>query len=135
VLVSSQGFGDRTPRDRWSADSQELSVPVRPPLGKEEAACQFRETVICGPSGNPMNEFYRLSVMNRKIQTHPEFAAAANIHCVRDCAGARAYLKAYRDYSQANPEFDGHDPLPVDGPLPPPPPELIKQMQRGRRRD
>ena len=127
-LVSPQGWADRTPRDRWSTESKELSIPVQPPLGKEEAACTFRETVFCG--ANALDEYYRLSVMNRKIQRYPDFAAAVNIHCVRDCEGARAYLKAYTSYGAAHPGFDENEPPPVPGPEPQPPPEMFA----GRRR-
>jgi len=126
-LVSAQGWGDRTPRDRWRTESKELSIPVQPPLGKEEAACKFPETVFCM---NGPEEFYRLSVLNRTIQRHPDFAAAVNIHCVRDCEGARAYIKAYSQYSAAHPGFDADDPPPVPGAEPMPPPEMFE----GRRR-
>jgi len=47
-----------------------------------------------------------------------------NIHCVRDCEGARAYLQAHADYSVAHPGFDDHDPLPVER-EPWPPPEMF----------
>ena len=126
-LVGPRGAADPTPRDRWSAESKELSLPLRPPLGKEEAACKFRETVICDDGG-----IFRLSVMNRKIQSYPELATAVNIHCVRDCDGARAYLKAYAEFSAAHPGFDEQEPLPVEGPEEPmPPPEMFN----GRRGD
>src|SRR5262249_20435102 len=55
-LVGPRAPSDLTPRDRWSAESLDLSIPVRPPLGKEEAACKFHETVWCDGGG-----FYRLS--------------------------------------------------------------------------
>jgi hypothetical protein len=127
-LVSPQGLGDRTPPDRWSTESKELSIPVQPPLGKEEAACKFRETVLCGASA--LDEYYRLSVINRKIQRYPDFAAAANIHCVSDCEGARAYTKAYAEYLATHPGFDDNEPLPVAGEEPQPP----REMFQGRRR-
>ena len=131
-LVGPKGLGDRTPRDQWRAESKELSIPVRPPLGKEEAACKFKETVMCDGPGGPIGEFYRLSVLNRTIQTYPDFAAAVKIHCVRDCAGARAYLKAYAEYSAAHPGFDADHPLPVSNPAdePDPPPEMFEGRKR-----
>ena len=134
-LIGPHGLADQTPRDRWASESKELSIPVRSPLGKEEAACKFKETVICGQGGgdldNPLGEFYRLSVLNRTIQTYPDFAAAVKIHCVRDCAGARAYLKAYRAYSAAHPGFDQDQPLSVASPdEPEPPPEMFQGHKR-----
>jgi hypothetical protein len=125
-LVGSKGRGGPTSRDHWGAESLDLGVRVWPPLGKEEAACRFHEAAWCDGGG-----FYRLSVINRKIQTHPEFAAAMNIHCVRDCEGARAYGKAHADYSVAHPGFDSHDPMPVEEPEPWPPPDMLE----GRRGD
>jgi hypothetical protein len=125
-VAGPHGPRDSTGRDDWSAESLDLSIPVWPPLGKKEAACRFPETALCDGGGS-----YRLSVINRKIQTHPEFAAATNIHCVRDCDEARAYVEAYAAYSAAHPGFDAHDPLPVEEREPLPPPELFN----GRRGD
>jgi hypothetical protein len=101
---------------------------VQQPLGKEEAACKFRETVFCG--ANALDAYYRLSVINRKLQHYPDFAAAVKLHCVRDCEGARAYTKAYAEYGAAHPGFDDDDPPPVPGPEPTPPAEMFQ----GRRR-
>ena len=75
--------------------------------------------------------YYRLSVINRKIQTHPEFAAAANIHCVRDCKSAERLREGPRRIFGAHPGFDAHDPLPVEERDPWPPPDTF----RGRRGD
>jgi hypothetical protein len=128
-LVSPQGLGDPTPRDRWRAGSKELSIPVEPALGKEEAACVFKETVFCGTK--PMEEYYRLSVINRKIRRYPDFAAAARLHCVRDCEGARTYTKVYREYSEAHPGFDQNEPLNMlHEREPEPPPEMFKGRPR-----
>lgn len=133
-LAGPHGLAELTPRDQWCAESKELSIPVRAPLGKEEAACKFKETVMCdGDSGgSPIGEFYRLSALNRTIQTYPDFAAAVKIHCVRDCAGARAYLKAYAQYRDAHPGFDSEEPLPVSNPddEPEPPPEMFEGKKR-----
>ena len=87
---------------------------------------------MCDGPGGPIGEFYRLSVLNRTIQTYPDFAAAVKIHCVRDCAGARAYLKAYAGYSAAHPGFDADRPLPVANPAdePEPPPEMFEGRKR-----
>ena len=70
-------------------------------------------------------------MINRNIQTHPEFAAATNIHCVRDCKSAEAYVKAHAGYSAAHPGFDAHDPMPAEEPDPWPPPDMFN----GRRGD
>jgi len=90
--------GEPTLRESWGAESLDLGIRVWPPLGREEAACRFHEMAWCDGGA-----YYRLSVINRNIQTHPEFAAAKNIHCVRDCKGAEAYAKAHAEYSAAHP--------------------------------
>lgn len=42
------------------------------------AGCAPRGAVplMCDGPGGPIGEFYRLSVLNRTIQTYPDFAAA-----------------------------------------------------------
>jgi hypothetical protein len=40
----------------------------------------------------------------------PGLAAALGTSCVRDCAGARAYLDVYAKYQQAHPRFDVNEP-------------------------
>jgi hypothetical protein len=128
-LVSRQGLGDSTPRDRWLAASLPLSIPVGPPLGKEEAACVFEDTVSCEAESRT-DRHYDLSSINWKLRHYPEFAAAARIHCVRDCAGARAYGKAYGEYVQAHPGFDADEPRNLARPRRRASPEMFK----GRRR-
>jgi hypothetical protein len=130
-LVSPQGLGDPAPRDRWVAASNELSIPVAPPLGKEEAACVFEETVRCGPEETMTDRRKDLWAINRKLRHYPEFAAAVRIRCVRDCAGAEAYQKAYREYVAAHPGFDADEPHSMaHKPRPRPPAALFE----GRRR-
>jgi len=126
-FVDPQRRSDVTPRDRWHCESQDLGIAVEPPRGKEEAACQFPDTIVCGTAGKGV---YVLSAINRKLRRYTDFAAAVNIHCVRDCAGAEAFSKAYRDYAAAHPEFDAHEPLPAFGRPPPPPPEMFKGRPR-----
>ena len=121
------------PTDRWSSESQELSVPVRPPLGPAEAACVLPRgsSIICGEAAQPggRREIYVLSAINKTIRNHPDFANAVNIHCVRDCAEARAFTKAYEDYGNAHPDFDADEPLPPSEPPPPPPPEMFEKRR------
>ncbi len=123
-LVGPEGRGAILPKERWSATSNPLDVPVIPPLGKGEASCKWDETIICGNvAGNveQSQEWYQLSAMNNKIRYYPQFANAIAIHCVRDCKGARAFSKAYQQYAAAHPGFDADEPL-DRGPPPPPPP-------------
>ena len=122
----------RRPSDRWSSESQELGVPVRPPLGPAEAACVLprANVIMCGdapPGSGQRNERYVLSAINDKIRNYPELANAVNIHCVRDCDEARAFFKAYNDYQKTHPGFDAHQPLPPSRPPPPPPPEMFEK--------
>jgi hypothetical protein len=128
------GAAQRRPTDRWKSESQELSVPVRPPLGTAEAACVLpaADVITCGdaPAGpGQRRERYVLSAINDKIRSYPDFANAVNIHCVRDCAEARAFAKAFEDYQQAHPDFDAVAPLPPEPPPPPPPPEMFDKRR------
>jgi hypothetical protein len=136
-LVAPPDASAKGTRERWSSDSQELSVPVQAPLGPEEAACQKLRlgTITCGeaaPGADVDRELYVLPAINKKLRTFPDFANAVNIHCVRDCAEARAFTKAYKEYSQANPGFDDHQPLGPLPPPPPPPPAMLEEMRRRR---
>jgi hypothetical protein len=121
------------PRDRWKSESQDLSVPVQPPLGKQEAECQKLnvDVIVCGPGPAGLShreERYVTSAMNKKLRSYPDFANAANIHCVHDCASARAFSKAYEDYEKSHPGFDANQPLEPIPPPPPPPPGFFGQQ-------
>jgi len=118
-LAGGRGPGAAPRLDSWSADSQDFRIGVRPPLGKEEAACKFPEKVVCDGGG------FQLTPINRKIQFFPEFAAKVRIHCVRDCAGARVWTKAYAEYSAAHLGFDARQPAPPEEPEPWPPPDVF----------
>jgi hypothetical protein len=119
------GVAALAPRESWRSESYPISVPILPPLGAEEAACHYEEgqVVVCGPPPRPglPSEWYQISAMNNLIRYYPDFANAIGIHCVLDCAGARAFGEAYSRYSAAHPGFDENTPLEV-GPPPPPPP-------------
>jgi hypothetical protein len=123
----AEARGSRVPLSSfaWRATSSDLDLPVRPPLGPEEARCTFESgaAVVCSPgipgSIEPSREWYALSAINNKLRNYPAFANAIGIHCVRDCAQARAFTKAYEAYLRAHPGFDANQPL---GPLPRPPP-------------
>jgi len=120
AAAGPEGIGATVQSEAWSATSSELSVPVQPPIGKEEAACQYEygSAVVCGPASNPQSEFYMLAAINNKLRHYPAFANAVGIHCVRDCAAARAFVKAYAAYGASHPDFDAGEPL---EPTPPPP--------------
>lgn len=93
-------------RDYWKTESRVLSLPLHPPMGKKAADCRYKQFVACGGT-----EMYQLSAMNRKLRYFPEFADAVNIHCVTDCSGARAYMRAYAGYLESHPGFDQDEPL------------------------
>jgi len=63
------------------------------------------------PCEHGSTEWYQLSAMNLKLRCYPDFAATVGIQCVRDCAGARAFYKAYAKYARAHPGFDANQPL------------------------
>jgi len=118
----------------WKATSSDLDLPVRPPLGAEEARCNYLKqsssdgTILCSRgipgSVEPSAEWYALTAINNVIRNYPEFAAATGIHCVKDCAGARAFTKALAKYSEAHPGFNADEPLGPSPPEPPLPPSL-----------
>jgi len=117
------------PGTTWLATSTDQDLPVRPPLGTEEARCDYLRnpksdgTIVCSPgipgSIEPSREWYALRAINNVIRNYPEFAAASGIHCVKDCAQARAFTKAHARYNESHPGFDADQPL---GPRPPTPP-------------
>jgi hypothetical protein len=121
--VDGKGLTAQSPREAWWAQSLDLSIPITPPLGTEEAACQYPygTAITCGTLPNqvePNREFYMLAAINNKLRHYPQFANDVGIHCVRDCDGARAYMKAYATYAAAHPGFDANEPT---EPIPPPP--------------
>jgi hypothetical protein len=134
--LAPRGPGIPLPRTSWQATSGVLYLPVRPPLGPEEERCDYLKspasdgTIVCSPGNpnsiEPSQEWYALMAINNKLQNHPELAAATGIHCVKDCATARAFMQALVSYEQAHPGFDADDPLGPLPPLPPPPPSLGK---------
>jgi hypothetical protein len=60
--------------------------------------------------------------MNMKMAHYPRFAEAIGMHCVHDCAEARAYMKAYDAYAHDHPGFDADQPIDPRPPVVPPPP-------------
>lgn len=133
--VAARGLAWGTPERAFSSESQPLSIPVQPPLGKEEAECQYAygTAIVCGEPlpGREAAEHYMLGAINDKLRHYPEFAAAAGIHCVRDCQSARAFVQAYEQYQRAHPGFDANEPLEAREPPPPPPDEIVQERLRG----
>ena len=124
--ASRQGFATNAREHTFSASSVELSVPVQPPMGNEEASCQYAEgtAIICGHNAfnleNP-DELYVLSAINRKLRHYPELASEIGIHCVRDCPTARLFVKAYSAYKRSHGQFDANEPIEPAPPIPRPP--------------
>jgi hypothetical protein len=126
--LGPEGMGASFPKELWLAESREVELRVEPPLpaGTDEAQCQYvyGTAIVCGDIPNNIEqkkEFYMLAAINNKLRHFPQFANAIGIHCVRDCAGARAFVKAYADYAKAFPGFDANEPLEMDRSGPPPP--------------
>jgi len=124
--LAPRGAGIAMPTIAWKATSNDLDIPVRPPLGPEEARCDYLNgdgTIRCSSgipgSIEPSAEWYALTAINNVIRNYPEFAAATGLHCVKDCASARAFVEAMAKYREAHPGFDSDQPL---GPRPPLPP-------------
>jgi hypothetical protein len=68
--------------------------------------------------GNPatFDEIHSFPILSRRLRAYPDFARHAGLQSVTDCASARVYAKAYREYSLVHPDFDDE---PID--LTPPP--------------
>lgn len=128
------GTDDRI--ERWVTDSPTKTVNILPPQpkaakGKGEAPCYF-------PYGTRLNcnqgagaehpEFYMLAAINHRLLYFPEFAKAAGLQCVRDCAGARKFTAAYRKYSRLHPNFERDMPLDTEQ-KEPPLPRQIQEME------
>jgi hypothetical protein len=102
-------FGDAAPEHEQPLD------PLKPGA-----------SVVCGARFSPEGvfdpEIYVVSAMNHKLRQYPDFAAAAGIDLVSDCAGARRFLERYEEYALDHPEFDADEPLaPVSEDEPPAP--------------
>lgn len=130
--LGASGLAALTPKHSWRATSQNLYLPVRPPLGAEEAQWNYLEhaasdgTLLCGAevpgSIEPSQPWFSLAAMINKIRNYPAFAAASGLHCVKDCAGGRAFFKAYEAYQLQHLGFDEDEPLSPNPPEPPLPP-------------
>lgn len=74
-----------------------------------------RTSIVCGtstaPDGQTEPELYMLTGMNNKLARFPDFATYFGAEHVTDCAGARGFMRAYRDYFVAHPRFDAQQPL------------------------
>ena len=121
-VAGPRGLCAVAPGERWSATSQDLSLPVAPPASPAVVACRAPRGIVCGPS-----EVYRLEPMNRRIRYLPDFAAAIGISCVDSCDAARAFTKAYAEYTANHPGFDANMPPEPEPPPPPLPPELRRK--------
>jgi hypothetical protein len=112
-LAGPEGVGARAPKARSFSQSREivLRVPGPPATSDDAGTCTFPygTAIVC--SEKP-RELYMLAPINYKLQLHPAFAAAAGVSCVRDCAAARAFMAAYKKYSEEHPGFDANDPMP-----------------------
>jgi len=131
--VGADGMGASFPKEMWLAEARAVELHVEPPLpaGAQEAQCQYPygTAIVCGdiPHNIEQNkEFYMLAAINNKLRHFPQFANAVGIHCVRDCAGARAFSKAYADYARAHPGFDANEPIEMDRIDSPPPPRSVR---------
>lgn len=116
-----QGLAWGTPAEAWDAESQPLPLFVQQPA---ESKCEYPKPrgIDCTEPGKP-REGFNLMRINDKLRHYPEFANAVGLHCVQDCATARAYTQAYTTYLAAHPGFDEDEALlEPDGPPPPPPP-------------
>jgi hypothetical protein len=116
--VGPQGLGGRV-RAAWVGASTGAEIVVPPERVRATRAAPpcdpAAAPVVCGKLKHPQldrkYEWYQLSAMNLKLRCYPELAAAIRVSCVRDCAGARAFFKAYEMYSHDHPGFDANQPL------------------------
>ncbi|MET0793899.1 MAG: hypothetical protein ABW061_20435 [Polyangiaceae bacterium] len=129
--LAPTGPGSRLPNTTWQTTSSDLELSIRAPLGPEEARCNYLKKpssdgiIVCGPgdpnSIEPSAESYSLDAINNKLRNYPDFAGATGIHCVDECAKARAFMRALMSYSEPHPGFDADEPLGPAAPQLPPP--------------
>jgi hypothetical protein len=85
-----------------------------------------RASVLCDDSESADTEadpeVYMLSAMNRKLQYYPEFASTIGMDSVRDCDGARRFMRSYAEYRMSHVDFDANQPLDPNPPQSPSPP-------------
>jgi hypothetical protein len=110
-----EGIGAFAPGEMRGSRSADYRLIVQPePLPQVGPTCKFpyMTAIVCGhDSSNRPNEEYMLAAINNQLRRYPQFAAAIGISCVRDCAGARAWAKAYEKYAREHPAFDANEPV------------------------
>jgi hypothetical protein len=100
------------------------SPPAAPgaPVEVARVAIQKRipDSIVCKIDNEhatvegPEIEVYVLLAMNKHLRHFPDFAATVADKPIRDCATARAYVKAHAVYLAAHPDFDVHEPHDAD---------------------
>jgi hypothetical protein len=117
--TGSEGIGAFAPKESRASVSKERRVIVMPEHVDAGPTCEFPDTIalVCDRSQWP-NETYVLAAINNTLRHYPAFASAIGISCVKDCTSARAFGKAYEEYSRQHPGFDANQP--IDEPLAPP---------------
>jgi hypothetical protein len=116
IVVSAAGCGSNEATNIDESSTVELLL------------CQ--EYTLTNPDGTQYQEHerYVLPAINRKLQLYPELAEWVGFNQVSTCEGGRAFLRGFREFSEAHPGFDDnedYEPPAVDpGPYPGPPPTL-----------
>lgn len=111
-----QGIGAANGGDDAIAHENPIEITLVPieAFGPPPASCAIADgtAIVCNDKrAIEEREFYMPAAMNAKLRLYPRFAATFGGPCVRDCAGARAFTKAYADYKTAHPDFDTNQPL------------------------
>lgn len=124
--LGPEGLSFGTPSVAWNTESQPTPLFVEE---LEASQCQYPKPrpLVCNEAGATA-EVFRLTEMNDKLRHYPAFAKAIGLHCVADCATARAFTRGYEEYLATHPEFDADNDLlepdvDPEPPLPPPSPD------------
>jgi hypothetical protein len=109
--TAAAGLGAIAPKESRASISEErrLIVPPRPVDAGPFCDFPYMTALVCDRRQWP-NEVYMLAAINNHLRHYPEFAAAIGLSCVKDCAAARAYAKAYAEYARQHPGFDFNEP-------------------------
>jgi hypothetical protein len=128
-----QGIGAKLPTDSWGTEPAARKFDIESPgVGSLDPTCQFEygTGVGCGAANTGSgHEYYMLAAINNVLHHYPEVAQKAGLTCVRDCASARLYIRAYGEFAKTHPGFDANAPtelMPPKPPVPTGPPKSYK---------
>jgi hypothetical protein len=124
--AGKEGMAALLPALLWDSESKQTRFDMWAVAADPSCHFEYGSVIVCGdPAPGDVEgrrEHYMLAPINNSLRQYPELAAAVGLQCVRDCAAARVYAKAYDAYEKSHPGFDTNAPMEERPPPPPPPP-------------